>query len=452
MPTQSRNHFRKLGLGIAAVALLAASQVARAADDRLVVVTSFPSDLTDVFKTAFMKEHPSITVEVVNKGTSSGVKYLIETKDNNQSDIFWASAPDAFEVLKGQGLLASYSKEVDGIPTDLNGYPINDPEGKYLGFALSGYGMMWNTRYMEAFNVPVPKEWDDLEKAEYHGHVGLSSPSRSGTTHLTIETILQGEGWEEGWNTVKAISGNAKTITERSFGVPDGVNSGSFGIGIVIDFFGFSSKASGFPVEFAYPSVTALVPANIGVVTNAPNEGPAQKFIDFLVSEKGQALLFDPKIMRLPVNQNAYKGAPEGLPNPFDGTIKTEVQFDSEASERRYNVVNSLFDVMITYRLEDLRQATAAIQAAEKALAEAGGDNAEVKGMIEEARALVNKLPVDAEQAMDADFNAIFTVERKEADTKVEGRQAEIEQQWDTMVVENYQKARELAEQAKAKL
>ncbi len=41
------------------------------------------------------------------------------------------------------------------------------------------------------------------------------------------------------------------TVTERSFGVPDGVNSGNFGLGVVIDFFGFSSRASGFPVDFA---------------------------------------------------------------------------------------------------------------------------------------------------------------------------------------------------------
>ncbi|WP_336066317.1 extracellular solute-binding protein [Nitratireductor rhodophyticola] len=451
MPDFKRKPLRVLGLGVAAAALLATSPL-HAADDKLVIVTSFPSDLTDVFKTAFMKENPSIAVEVVNKSTSSGVKYLIETAQNNQSDIFWASAPDAFEVLKGEKLLGSYSKEVDGIPADLNGYPINDPDGQYLGFALSGYGFMWNTRYMEAYNLPAPKEWDDLENAVYHGHVGISSPSRSGTTHLTIETILQGEGWEEGWTTLKAISGNAKTITERSFGVPDGVNSGSFGVGIVIDFFGFSSKASGFPVEFHYPSVTALVPANIGVVANAPNEGPAQKFIDFLLSEKGQELLFDPKIMRLPVNKNAYAGAPEGLPNPFDGSIETKVNFDSDVSEQRYNVVNSLFDVMITYRLDDLRNATAAVQAAETALAEAGSDNAEASKLIEEAKALLYALPVTAEEASDPDFNAIFTVKRKKADTQVEGRQAEIEQQWDAMVIENYRKAAELAEQAKSLL
>lgn len=451
MPDTTRTFYRTLACSIATAAILAASPL-RAADDKLVIVTSFPADLTDVFKAAFMKEHPSIAVEVVNKSTSSGVKYLMETAQNNQSDIFWASAPDAFEVLKGQNLLSSYSKQVEGIPAEFNGYPINDPDGKYLGFALSGYGLMWNTRYMEAFKLPEPREWNDLENAVYHGHVGLSSPSRSGTTHLTVETILQGEGWDKGWAMLKTISGNAKTITERSFGVPDGVNSGAFGIGIVIDFFGYSSQASGFPVKFHYPSVTSLVPANIGVVAKAPNEGPAQKFIDFLLSQKGQQLLFDPKIMRLPVNQNAYSAAPAGLPNPFDGTIKTTVNFDSGLSEQRYNVVNALFDVMITYRQDDLRQATAAVQDAESALTASGKDNADAAKLIAQAKALINELPVSAEQALDPEFNAIFKVKRKDADTKVEGRQAEVEQQWDALVVKNYQKAVELAAQAKSLL
>lgn len=448
MSNMVQKTLRRLGTGVAMAAMLM-SATAHAADDKLVIVTSFPSDLTDVFKNAFMKENPSISVEVVNKSTSSGVKYLIETAQNNQSDIFWASAPDAFEVLKENDLLAKYESSVTGVAQELNGYPINDPEGYYSGFALSGYGFMWNTRYMDAYNLPEPAEWEDLTKPVYHGHIGISAPSRSGTTHLTIETILQGQGWEKGWQTIREISGNAKTITERSFGVPDGVNSGAFGIGIVIDFFGFSSMASGFPVEFGYPSVTSLVPANIGVINNAPNSGPAKKFIDFLMSETGQGLLFDPKIMRLPVNKSVYANAPEGLPNPFDGSIKSEVKFDTAVSQGRYNVVNSLFDVMITYRLADLRAATVAIQEAEEALASSGNSNAEALKLIEEAKALLHTLPIDEAKANDPEFAAIFKTKRKKKTDKVEGRQAEIEQAWDDQIVQNYQKAAELANTAR---
>jgi ABC-type Fe3+ transport system substrate-binding protein len=77
---------------------------------------------------------------------------------------------------------------------------------------------MWNTRYVQANKLPEPKDWSDLAKAAYFDHVAISAPSRSGTTHLTIETILQGEGWDKGWRSVKEMAGNFRQITERSFG------------------------------------------------------------------------------------------------------------------------------------------------------------------------------------------------------------------------------------------
>lgn len=299
---------------------------------------------------------------------------------------------------------------------------------------------------MKAKKLPTPKEWHDLAKPVYHKHVGMSAPSRSGTTHLTVEAILQGEGWQQGWETLKAISGNFKTVTERSFGVPDGVNSGSFGIGIVIDFFGLSSKASGFPVDFHYPTVTALIPANVGMVKNAPNSEAAGAFIDFLLSEEGQALLLDKKIQRLPVNPAAYASTPEGFPNPFTGQKLGTVDFNLDVSKSRYNVVNSLFDVMITYRLDKLREATKAIQEAEEKAK--GANNTDALALVAEAKRLVGAVPITAEQASDPVFAGIFTKKRKKATDKVEARQAEIEQDWDKTTLANYSKATALVEQA----
>ena len=63
-----------------------------------------------------------------------------------------------------------------------------------------------------------------------------------GTTHLTVETILQGEGWDKGWASLLEIGGNLAQVSDRSFGVPDAVNSGQYGVGIVIDFFGLSAR------------------------------------------------------------------------------------------------------------------------------------------------------------------------------------------------------------------
>ncbi len=420
-------------------------------DNELTIVTSFPSDLTKVFKKEFQAAYPDIKVEILKKKTTAGVKYIQETSAKNKTDLFWASAPDAFEVLKDDSLLQKYESSVKGLPDKVGAFPVNDPDGFYKGFAAAGYGIMWNTRYLKAKKLPAPREWVDLTKAVYHNHIGMSAPSRSGTTHLTVETLLQGKGWDDGWKMQKEIAGNFKTVTERSFGVPDGVNSGNFGIGIVIDFFGLSSKGSGFPVEFRYPTTTTLVPANIAIVANAPNADNAGKFIDFLLEPRGQELLLDPKIRRLPVNPATYDKAPEGFPNPFkDSSIGAAVKFDLTKSKSRYNLVNSLFDVMITYRLDDLRAATKAIQDAEAAME--GKTNEKAAKLIAEARTLVAKLPIDEAKSLDKDFAGIFKKKRKKATDKVTGRQAEIEQEWDKFVVENYSKAKELAEKAKSML
>ena len=196
-----------------------------------------------------------------------------------------------------------------------------------------------------------------------------------------------------------------------------------------------------------YPPVTTLVPANIAIVKNAPNRKAAAAFIEFLLSEKGQEVLLSPKIRRLPVNPKTYAKAPKGFPNPFkDKTIGSAVKFDLNLSKSRYNVINSLFDVMITYRLNDLRAATKAIQKAEAGLK--GKSNSKAQALIKQARALVAEVPIDASKASQKNFNKIFKKKRKKATTKVKGRQAEIEKQWDKKVKANYAKAKALAEQA----
>jgi len=413
------------------------------------VVTSFPRDMTDPFKEAFEAAYPGTTLEVVSRNTNAAVTHLKETRDANTIDLMWASAPDAFEVLREEGLLEKIDIASEGIPDEIGGYPINDKENSYFGFAASGYGIMYNTRYVMANDLPIAVEWEDLKRPEYYGHVAMSSPSRSGTTHLTVETVLQGEGWDKGWATWKWISGNMNTVTERSFGVPDAVNSGSTGFGIVIDFFGLASKASGFPVELVYPSLTAIVPANIGVLKNAPNKEGAVQFVEFLLSPEGQEILLRPAIMRLPVNPAAYENAPEGFPNPFSEEFAPDaIAFDVDVSGERYNLVNSLFDALITYRLNDLRAAVSAVHKAQASYEKSG--NPEALALIDEARALIEAMPITQEESLNPAFTQVFTTSRAQADTVVVGRQAEIEQSWDDFAVTNYRKARELAEQAAA--
>lgn len=410
------------------------------------VVTSFPKDVTDPFKAAFEAANPGFLLEVQNKNTNAGVQYLRETKANNQADLFWASAPDAFHTLKSEQLLTQFAPSVEGLPDKVGSYDVNDPDGFYFGFAASGYGIMWNERYIEANGLTAPAEWSDLENAQYYDHVVMAAPSRSGTTHLTVETVLQGEGWAEGWATMKSIGGNFQQVMDRSFGVPDAVNSGQAGVGVVIDFFAFSAQASGFPVGFSYPSVTTVVPANIAVVANAPNQAGAETFINYLLSEAGQEVLLEPTIRRLPINPATYAKAPEGFPNPYkDARFQAMISFDGTLSSTRSATVDVLFDQLITFQLDNLKAATRAVHAAEAALA--GKENAEATALIAEARALIAAMPIDQDQAVSPEITEAFTGgENKTA------RQSELEQAWATFAADNYGAAKAKAEAALALL
>ena len=434
-------------------ALGAASACACALDaahaGTVTVVTSFPKELTQVYKTAFEKANPSIKLEVLNKNTVQGMAYVRELPVGQRPDVFWASAPDAFEVLAAQKLLDKIGDLANpAAPAKVGNYPINDPRGFYLGQALAGYGLMWNTRYLAANKLAPPAQWAELTRGAWFGHVAMSSPSRSGTTHLTVETLLQGLGWDQGWSQLLQIAGNCAAITERSFGVPDGVNNGQFGVGLVIDFFGLAGKAAGFPVEFAYPSVTAVVPANIALVSGAKNAAEARKFIAYTVSNEGQELLLDAKISRLPIlPPEQLKGkVPAGYPNPFEIAKRSKLRFDSDLSEARYNVVSSMFDQTITFRLKELQAATKAIHDADAAIARK--PDAQAALLLKQARDIAFSPVVGPGMASDKNFLALFTANKKDA--AVNKQLTGLEDRWNSTARENYARAKALAEQAAA--
>ncbi|QNP59860.1 ABC transporter substrate-binding protein [Paenacidovorax monticola] len=411
------------------------------------VLTSFPKELTTAYQKAFEAQNPGIKIEILNKNTTASVAYVRELPEGQRPDVMWASAPDAFEVLARNKLLAPAPETVNkSAPPKIGNYPLNDPQGLYYGQALAGYGIMWNTRYLQAHKLPAPKEWSDLTRPEYFGHVAISSPSRSGTTQLTVETILQGEGWDKGWSQLLAMMGNAAAVTDRSFAVPDGVNNGQYGIGIVIDFFGLAGKYSGFPVDFAYPRMTAVVPANIALIAGAKNAEEARKFMAFTMSVPGQQLLFDPKISRLPILPYSMLKAPAGYPVPQEVASRAKVQFDANVGEARYQVVISLFDQMVTFRLKELQAATRAIHEAAKALQ--AKPNAKGSELLAQARSLAYTPLVGEANVKNEEFLELFRKNRR--DVAVSKQLTGLEQMWADKARANYERAQQLAGEARS--
>ncbi|MGX5722408.1 ABC transporter substrate-binding protein [Shinella zoogloeoides] len=327
-----------------AVFLCCALSSARAED--LSIITSYPPSFYEPFQRAFEARNPDVRVTIVQRNTGSASRFILE-KPEVAADIFWASATDAFELLKRKGALRAIRPRQTGAPEHILGYAVNDPDGFYLGFALSGYGLVYNAAYLAQYGLPVPQNWQDLLKPAYAGHIGITSPSRSGTTHLIVEALLQAYGWERGWALLSEIGGNLSTVTARSFGVASGVAQRRFGIGVSIDFLAKAPDVAGGENVFALTPDPIYVPANIAILSRARNGEAAERFVDFLFSAEGQGILLRPAIGRIPVRAELNAGL---LPPESTGGLLAANGFDARLSAERYGIVNLIFDDYIVRR------------------------------------------------------------------------------------------------------
>lgn len=415
--------------------LSAAPALAQETPTVVTVLTSFPASFYEPVREAFEQAHPDRRLRVINTKTTAAITQL-QDRAGEDVDAFWASAPDAFEVLKAAELLAPVAPRPTGAPATVGNQPIDDPDGAYLGFALSGYGLVWDQSYLDRHGIVAPRGWEDLRQPAYARHLGISAPSRSGTMHLMVETVLQLHGWERGWATWLEIAGNLATVTARSYGVVEGVARGRFGIGLAIDFLGQGGGQGTEPedrapdvggLRFAYPADSVFLPASVAILRGAPNPAGAGVFVDFLLSPAGQALMLRPDIGRLPVRPDAYAAAPAGYPNPYTRTIGDDrFLFDRALSSRRYELVNRLFDELITFRVKTLNRVWQLIHEGENRLATVPDPVA--RDLLRAARAAATAVPVDAAQAVDPAFST--ALRRPARGVPVSARQRELEAEW----------------------
>ena len=176
-------------------------------------------------------------------------------------------------------------------------------------------------------------------------------------------------------------------------------------------------------MEFAYPSLTSVVPASVGIVKGGPNPQEARAFVNYLLSEAGQTVLFAPEIARLPVIPDLYAKAPKDYPNPFKKKLGG-VEFNDELSSSRRDVVNSLYDHIITFRHKELREAWKSIYTAEEVLAKSKSTNVpQGKALIADARKLASQMPINDKRAVDKEVTGAFKSKS--------GLKAQLETEWE---------------------
>lgn len=317
-------------------------------------------------------------------GTSDIVKYLrtqYTTYGNTTGvDCMFGGGTDSFSELDSSGLLSRVElpKELEAtLPSEIQGIALRSKENTWFSVSISTFGIIYNQRALSTLNLPIPTTWESLGLPIYHGQLGAGDPRKSGSMHAIFEIILQGYGWERGWELIRKIAGNVRNFSATATQVGKELSLGEVTVGIVID-----SYASELIRRLGRDNLTFLVPKDfpaisgdaIAVIKGAPNRDLAEDFIAFSLSEAGQRLISAPKgtpggprdfeLGKLPVLRRLFT----------EGNLSSEVRedpyswpsllrYNSTLGAKRWNLVNDLFGTFIIDVHDRLRQIPSHISA-----------------------------------------------------------------------------------------
>ncbi len=176
-----------------------------------------------------------------------------------------------------------------------------DPEQYWIGTALSGFGVVYNrdlTR--ELLGKSDLTSFRDLTDPRLAGWVALADPRQSGSITTSMDAILSGFGWEEGWRTLRGMAANTRYFTNSSSKPPIDVSQGEAAAGLAIDFYGRSqSQVVMRPGEtpdttrvgYVDPAGEVSIDADpVSILRGGPNPEIARRFVEFCLSDEGQAL------------------------------------------------------------------------------------------------------------------------------------------------------------------
>ncbi|MDD7969979.1 ABC transporter substrate-binding protein [Roseinatronobacter alkalisoli] len=255
--------------------------------DTLTFYTAGPGNLADALAEAFQAE-TGIAVNVFQATTGQVMARLEAEEANPQADVVvsasWGSAEDMHE----RGLLMEYTSPHAGMIPDFLKH------SHYAAQGVSALAMVWNSQS----DVPRPDEWADLTDEVYRNLITMPDPSQSGAAFDLVAGLEAAMG-EEGWGLLSALAANDMIVPGPNAAALNPVLQGAKAVVFgAVDYISYGQAASGETIEVITPSSgTVIAPRPIMILESTQNPDAAKAFVDFVLSDAGQALVSETFLM-----------------------------------------------------------------------------------------------------------------------------------------------------------
>jgi iron(III) transport system substrate-binding protein len=243
--------------------------------------TSQPDADYEALVAAFNEVHPDVQVSVFRSGTEEVISRLLAEEEAGgvQADVLLIADELNFRNLKERGLLASYqSPELDAIPDEFV-----DEDFTFAGTKVIDTAIAINTNLVDE----PPTSWTDLYGKT--GQVTMASPQYSGAAAYNVGVMSRDD--RLGWTFWETLAAEDATVLQGNGGVLEAVAEGRSEYGIVVSFIVARAAEQGSPVQVVYPEEGVLaITEPVGILEDAENRPAAEAFVDFVLSQEGQAL------------------------------------------------------------------------------------------------------------------------------------------------------------------
>jgi putative spermidine/putrescine transport system substrate-binding protein len=273
-------------LALLALSLLAPLQSAKAAD---VICYNCPPEWADwASMLKAIKADLNYDIPHDNKNSGQALAQILAEKNNPVGDIGYFGVTFGMKA-KAQGALEPYKPaNWDQVPSGLK-----DPDGYWTTIHSGTLGLFVNKDALGG--KPVPACWKDLLKPDYKGMVGYLDPSSAAVGYVgavAINLALGGsaDNFDPAITFFKELRKNDPIVPKQTSYAR--VVSGEMPILLDYDFNAYRAKYSEKGnFEFVIPCEGSVVfPYVVGLVKNAPDKDKAEKVLDYLLSDKGQAI------------------------------------------------------------------------------------------------------------------------------------------------------------------
>lgn len=271
---------------IATSAIVMMAAAAASADD-LTVYSAGPKPLSAALAEAFTAK-TGITVNLFQSTSGKVMARYEAEKANPQADVLISASWGHAITLSDAGELLPYtSPNADNVPASLK-------TGDYVAQGAAAIAMVYNT----SLGLPAPAEWSDLTDEAYKDMVTMPDPSASGAA-LSLVQGLASQDADAAWALIGALKDNGMIVPGANSAALNPVLSGARGVVFgAVDYIALGQKAKGEAIEVVYPeSGTVLAPRPIMIPATTDQADEAKQFMDFVLSDEGQALVADRMIL-----------------------------------------------------------------------------------------------------------------------------------------------------------